>query len=214
MFSSASSSSGAASSTAPTSTKGALLLEVRQLGNASHPLTVAISQLKGMGVAEDWIGRFVFPVQLVGAKNLRELKTKVLTEEDPLFLSIHQLMREARNKLMPQLSNQDPLQKIFQVYENFMREVCAAQGKERSRLLKGEILLEGHEVGQLFISQEMGRTITSYGKYGEMVRSNTLGSSAVQKVGGIYYKRERFNPLAPGNELLFNSLSSFFSDRG
>ena len=60
------------------------------------------------------------------------------------------------------------------------------------------------------LTRKRARQLVSINRYNEETRTNAYGASAVSHHERVFYKRERFNPLQPGNERLFDLFNTLF----
>ncbi|MBA3239428.1 MAG: ankyrin repeat domain-containing protein [Parachlamydiaceae bacterium] len=159
-----------------------------------------------------------FPEDLCIEKTSKPLSyydTYELKSEDPLFSSINELVlilreliasKQCLEKIVPRL------EKLIEIYKNFIRDVCSCKGQERSSLLIGKARLfiqgECH-----LINQSKARKITCIDRFGFTDCNNAFGAGAVSRMGSAFFKRPRgMNPLNPGQEFAVHSLHGLLCD--
>lgn len=167
------------------------------------PLLNRVRQISGLPQVD-------FPYALLKPAQGRYLKSYsrgALAPENPLFSTL----REAIQALEQNRHLDPALQEIETLYRNYIDEICAAQGKARWRLIKGEARLIGwvhSEEVCLIIPRKEARRIASVDKYDLLAKANTFGASAVFCAGDAFFKRKETNPLRPGDERKANELAN------
>lgn len=148
------------------------------------------------------------------SKSLKEYKNASLAPQNLLFAPLHKAIELLQTTIFSSKKGQEASQKIIELYQSYIQEVCAKIGKERMALLKGPAYFLG--IGDpLLLDRKIALDLTSLDTYGQSAKSNAYGSSAVKKIGDVYFKRvAAMNPLCPGMEFAVDSLNKILMEEG
>ena len=144
--------------------------------------------------------------------------SKNLTIKDPLFSRLNDIIKKL-HKFSVDYSDsiRTKLETIKEFYQNYRKNLCKAEGKDRKKIMKGPCRIYGILHGKLecrTFTQKQGKCFACLGKYGEPLRSNQYGANAVRKEGNVFYKRSITNPLKPGIEYATDSLNRLIAMGG
>ncbi|MBF5059335.1 tetratricopeptide repeat protein [Candidatus Neptunochlamydia vexilliferae] len=180
-----------------------------------------IQKIKVVENPPPFFSHITFPEKLILSekKPLKTFDGEKLTPQSPLFANLIKFTDYLTQftKQNPQSPVKTTLEKIAEVYQNYVKEVCQEKGKKRRGKLKGPARLFGYLHGQvtcLELAQKTGRQLSSLNRYNQTVKINTFGASALQKTGKAFIKREYKNPLNPGYEYAIDAFNKLICGLG
>ena len=145
------------------------------------------------------------------------IDNQVLDVKDSMFSKLHKWIengKQLKEKIAQGGSQKtlEGLKAISEIYERYIHNVCQATGEERIKLLIGNARL--YIQGNCYlISQEVARKITALNTYGKTNCNNAYGAAAVVRVGTVFYKRPRRNPIRPGEDFAVHALHQVLCHR-
>lgn len=140
---------------------------------------------------------FPFPERLLTperGKKLRDYSSIPLSPTNPLFSKL--------NRTISHFTRGTPSENILsQSFIDYISNVCQTIGKKRWKLLKGNTRVIFYYQGTptcIEIPQKTGRRIASLNYLGERIKTYSNCAGIVNKVGGVFFKREGEISLIPG----------------
>lgn len=140
---------------------------------------------------------FPFPEKLLSVemgKSLKDYSAVPLTPTSPLFVEL--------NRSIARLRKNTPSENAaVQVFIDYISSVCQSTGKKRWKLLKGNVRAIFHYRNEpicIEIPQRIGRKIASINRLGTRITTYGHCAGIVNRVRGVFFKREGEISLVPG----------------
>ncbi|MBW8308766.1 MAG: hypothetical protein K0M45_03865 [Candidatus Paracaedibacteraceae bacterium] len=157
---------------------------------------------------------------LLNERRVRVLTAFSLDQKDPALQGLMQLLQDIRRLLQadPSLSIREPLLKLEQYYDEFIKKLCASTPEERAILLTQRAKLSGDRLGHYLIPQDLAREALSKTINGlslRVLQDQQEGQNAVRPLDKVHFKvGTSMSDINPTMEWAMHSFSQLLMGQG